>query len=144
MFMEQNYKNHVRYVPVFHFFVLPMLLINFVWSVRVAKHDFSADTVIASLTALALILAALYGRMFALAVQNRVIRLEMRLRLQELLPADLRGRILEFRPGQLVALRFASDAELPGLARKVLDEKLIDQKAIKLLIRDWQPDFLRA
>jgi uncharacterized membrane protein YciS (DUF1049 family) len=144
MFMEQNYKNHVRYVPVFHFFVLPMLLINFVWSVRVAKHDFSADTVIASLTALALILAALYGRMFALAVQNRVIRLEMRLRLQELLPADLRGRIVEFRPGQLVALRFASDAELPGLARKVLDEKLIDQKAIKQLIRDWQPDFLRA
>jgi Family of unknown function (DUF6526) len=142
--MEQNYKNHVRYVPVFHFFVLPMLLINFVWSVRVAKHDFSADTVIASLTALALILAALYGRMFALAVQNRVIRLEMRLRLQELLPADLRGRILEFRPGQLVALRFASDAELPGLARKVLDEKLIDQKAIKQLIRDWQPDLLRA
>ena len=142
--MEQNYKNHVRYVPVFHFFVLPMLLINFVWSVRVAKHDFSADTVIASLTALALILAALYGRMFALAVQNRVIRLEMRLRLQELLPADLRGRILEFRPGQLVALRFASDAELPELARKVLDEKLIDQKAIKLMIRDWQGDFLRA
>ena len=142
--MEQNYKNHVRYVPVFHFFVLPMLLINFVWSVRVAKHDFSADTVIASLTALALILAALYGRMFALAVQNRVIRLEMRLRLQELLPADLRGRIVEFRPGQLVALRFASDAELPGLARKVLDEKLVDQKAIKQLIRDWQPDLLRA
>src|SRR5580658_1645154 len=142
MFMEQNYKNHVRYVPVFHFFVLPMLLINFVWSVRVAKHDFSADTVIASLTALALILAALYGRMFALAVQNRVIRLEMRLRLQELLPADLRGRIVDFRPGQLVALRFASDAELPGLARKVLDERLIDQKAIKQLIRDWQPDFL--
>jgi Family of unknown function (DUF6526) len=144
MSMEQNYKNHVRYVPVFHFFVLPMLLINFVWSARVAKHDFSADTVVASLTALALILAALYGRMFALAVQNRVIRLEMRLRLQELLPADLRGRILEFRPGQLVALRFASDAELPGLARKVLDERLIDQKAIKQLIRDWQPDFLRA
>jgi len=79
-----------------------------------------------------------------LTVQNRVIRLEMQLRMQAVLPADLRGRILEFRPGQLVALRFASDAELPELARKVLDEKLTDQKAIKQLIRDWQGDFLRA
>jgi hypothetical protein len=68
----------------------------------------------------------------------------MRLRMMELLPADLKARFGEFRPGQLVALRFASDAELPGLARKVLDEKLVDQKAIKLLIRDWQGDFLRA
>ena len=64
--------------------------------------------------------------------------------MQEILPADLKARILEFQPGQLVALRFASDAELPELARKVLDEKLTDQKAIKLMVRDWQGDFLRA
>jgi|SRR5580698_3619829 hypothetical protein len=144
MLMEQNYKNHVRYVPVFHFFVLPVLAANFVWSVHFVRQDFSATTVIGSLTALALVLGALFGRMFALTVQNRVIRLEMRLRMMELLPADLKARFGEFRPGQLVALRFASDAELPGLARKVLDEKLVDQKAIKLLIRDWQGDFLRA
>jgi hypothetical protein len=142
--MEQNYKNHVRLVPLFHYFVLPVLFVNFVSSVLVVKHAFSAPTVIASLTALALILVAFFGRVFALTVQTRLIRLEMRLRMQEILPADLRSRILEFRPGQLVALRFASDAELPGLARKVLDENLIDQKAIKQLIRDWQGDFLRA
>jgi len=142
--MEQNYKNHVRMVPMFHYFVLPVLLINFVWSVIVARHDFSADTVIASVTALALILLALSARTFALTVQTRLIRLEMRLRMQQVLPADLRARILEFQPGQLVALRFASDAELPELARKVLDEKLTDQKAIKLMIRDWQGDLLRA
>jgi Family of unknown function (DUF6526) len=144
MLMEQNYKNHVRLVPVFHYFVLPVLLINFAWSVRVARHDFSADTVIASVTALALILLAFSARTFALTVQTRLIRLEMRLRMQQVLPADLRARILEFQPGQLVALRFASDAELPDLARKVLDEELTDQKAIKLMIRDWQGDFLRA
>ena len=142
--MEQNYKNHVRYVPLFHFFVLPVLLVNFVQSLIVARHDFSADTVIASVTALALILLAFSARTFALTVQTRLIRLEMRLRMQQVLPADLRARILEFQPGQLVALRFASDAELPELARKVLDEKLTDQKAIKLMIRDWQGDFLRA
>ncbi len=142
--MEQNYKNHVRYVPLFHFFVLPVLAANFVWSVHLARLDFSATTVIGSLTALALVLGALFGRIFAVTVQNRVIRLEMRLRMTELLPADLKARFAEFRPGQLVALRFASDAELPALARKVLDEKLVDQKTIKLLIRDWQGDFLRA
>jgi hypothetical protein len=144
MLMEQNYKNHVRLVPIFHYFVLPVLLINFVWSVRVAEHDFSADTVIAAVTALALILLAFSARRFALTVQTRLIRLEMKLRMQQVLPADLRARVLEFQPGQLVALRFASDAELPELARKVLDEKLTDQKAIKLMIRDWQGDFLRA
>jgi len=87
---------------------------------------------------------ALFARMFALTVQDRVIRLEMRLRMQQVLPQDLRGRIPEFTVGQLVSLRFASDAELTALARKVLDEKLTDRKTIKKLIRDWQPDLLRA
>ena len=77
-------------------------------------------------------------------MQDRVIRLEMRLRMQQLLPADLRPRIPEFSVGQLVALRFASDQELPELARKVLDEKIEDRKAIKKLVKNWQPDFLRA
>ena len=142
--MEQNLKNHVRVVPVFHFFVLPMLMVNFVWAAIRAAHFFNAGTVIYALTAAALLLAALYGRMFALTVQNRVIRLEMRLRMQQLLPADLQPRINQFTLAQLIALRFASDAELPQLARKVLDENLTNQKQIKLLVRDWQGDFLRA
>jgi hypothetical protein len=77
-------------------------------------------------------------------VQDRVIRLEMRLRLQQVLPANLRERIPEFTVSQLVALRFASDDELPGLARKVLEEKLTDRKAIKRLVQNWQADLLRA
>jgi hypothetical protein len=77
-------------------------------------------------------------------VQDRVIRLEMLLRMQQMLPVDLRPRIGEFTVGQLVALRFASDAELPDLARKVLQDKVTDRKAIKQLVRDWQPDHLRA
>jgi Family of unknown function (DUF6526) len=82
--------------------------------------------------------------MATLVVQNRLIRLEERLRLQRLLPADLQPRIAEFTVAQLVSLRFASDAELPALARKVLDEKLDDRRAIKQLVKNWKPDYLRA
>lgn len=85
-----------------------------------------------------------YARLFALAVQNRVIRLEEQIRFQRLLPADLVARMSEFRTAQYIALRFASDAELPDLARTVLDQQLTDKKAIKRMIRDWRPDYLRA
>jgi hypothetical protein len=92
----------------------------------------------------ALIALFVNGRNSTLAVQNRLIRLEMRLRLAGLLPADLQPRISEFTVDQLIALRFASDAELPALARKVLDEKMNDRKVIKQLVKDWQADWLRA
>jgi len=142
--MTQNLENHVKFVPAFHFFVLPFFLFNLVWSIVRAVRFFSAESVIFALLALALVLLALYARMFALAVQDRVIRLEMRLRLQQLLPQELRPRIPDFTIDQLVALRFASDAELPSLARKVLDEKLAERKAIKKLIQNWKPDYQRA
>ena len=142
---EQNFENHVRVVPPFHFFVLPVLALNFVWSiVRVVKAGFSFDGVVWILTALALVLAALFGRMFALSVQNRVIRLEERLRMERLLPADLKTRIGEFSCGQLIALRYASDSELPELARKVLTERVQDGKAIKKMVKNWRADELRA
>jgi hypothetical protein len=96
------------------------------------------------LLAAALLLGFFYARIFALRVQDRIIRLEEQLRCQRLLPADLQPRIAEFAAGQLIALRFASDAELPALARKVLDEKLTERKAIKQLIKNWKPDYLRA
>lgn len=144
MSQTQNFENHTKFVPAFHFVVLPILLFNFIWSVERAIHNFSFGTAVSSLVAFALLLFAFTARMFALTVQDRVIRLEMRLRMQQVLPSDLRGKIPEFTLSQLVALRFAGDAELPELARKVLDEKLTDRKVIKKLIRDWQPDLLRA
>jgi hypothetical protein len=66
------------------------------------------------------------------------------LRYERVLPADLKPRIGEFTVAQLVALRFASDAELPALARKVLDEKMSERKAIKQMVKTWKPDYLRA
>ena len=142
--MAQNFQNHAKYVPVFHFFVLPVMLFNFVWAiVRVVRAP-SGGSVEAMVVALALVLLALYARMFALAVQDRVIRLEMQLRMQGVLPANLRPRIPEFTVNQLVALRFASDAELPGLAGKVLGENINERKAIKRMIQNWQADDVRA
>jgi hypothetical protein len=142
--MAQNFQNHAKYVPVFHLFVLPVLLFNFVWAiVRVVRAP-SGGPVEALVVALALLLLALYARMFALAVQDRVIRLEMQLRMQGVLPANLRPRIPEFTLNQLVALRFASDAELPALAGKVLGESLNDRKTIKRMIQNWRADDLRA
>jgi hypothetical protein len=96
------------------------------------------------LTAAALLVLAFYARIFALTVQDRVIRLEERLRFERLLPEDLKARIPEFTRGQFVALRFASDAELPALARKVLSDNLTDGKAIKQLVQSWRADHLRA
>lgn len=140
----QNFENHARFYPLFHYFVAPVLLLNVVWSIVRVIRDVSFATAGALLVALALFGLAFTARIMALTVQNRVVRLEMRLRMRELLPPELRTRIPEFTVDQLIALRFAGDAELPGLAQKVLDEKLTNQKAIKKLVRDWQPDLIRA
>jgi hypothetical protein len=142
--MTQNFENHAKCVPAFHVVVLGIFTINLGWSVYRVAHAFSTESVLSLLLAIAFILLALYSRMFALTAQDRVIRLEMRLRLLQILPAELRPRVPDFSVNQLVALRFASDAELPALAKKVLDEKLNDRKAIKKMIREWEPDFLRA
>jgi hypothetical protein len=140
----QNFQNHARLVPAFHFFVLPVLLVNLVNSFVALRHGISYRSIFEILLAFALLTLALTARVFALTVQDRVIRLEMRLRLAQLLPMDLQGKINEFTAGQLVGLRFASDAELPDLARRVIDEKLTDRTAIKKLVKNWKADYLRA
>jgi hypothetical protein len=142
---EQNFENHGKIVPVFHFFAIPVFLINFFWSLyRLRQLEFSFAGIFGVILAAALVVMVFEARLFALAVQDRVIRLEERLRYAQVLPADLQARCGEFSIGQIVAMRFASDAELPALARKVLDEKLTERKAIKQLIKSWKPDYQRA
>jgi hypothetical protein len=121
-----------------------ILLLNLGWSLFRLFQAFSVETVVGVLLAFGLILLFFFARVFALRVQDRVICLEMRLRMERLLPPDMQPRILEFTPGQLIALRFAGDGELPDLARRVLVEKIEDRTAIKKLIRQWKPDNLRA
>lgn len=142
---EQNRSNHTRFFPPFHFFVMPMLLINLVSHIyRVVREGFSIGGFAGILLALAFVVGFLSCRLFSLAVQDRVIRIEEQLRYMRLLPADLQSRVGELSIGQIVSLRFASDAELPALARKVLDDKIRNRKAIKQMIQTWRPDHLRA
>ena len=123
---------------------LSLALLNAIWTAYRAVTRSGADSAMAFLAAVALLLVGWYARQFAVTVQDRVIRLEEQLRLARLLPPDLRTRVGEFTHGQLIALRFASDAELPSLAQRVLAEKITDRAAIKAIIRDWKPDHLRA
>jgi uncharacterized membrane protein YciS (DUF1049 family) len=140
----QNFGNHARLVPAFHFVAFPILAVNLLYSLYRAATGFSWDTLLAALVALALIIIMLCARLFALWAQDRVIRLEMRLKMSALLPDDLKSRIGELSTESLVALRFAGDAELPGLVRQVLDGSLKAQKEIKQAITDWQADHQRV
>lgn len=141
---KQSFEHHVRLVPPFHFGVLPILLINLLWSLYQLYKVPSWPTVLATLMALAFLGMAIYGRNFVLAVQDRLIRLEMRLRLEKLLAADLQARIPGLTVEQLVGLRFAGDEELPALVREVIEKNITDRKEIKRRIKDWQADYQRA
>ena len=140
----QSYKTHRRLVPAFHIGVLLSLLANFVWSVYQLSHGITGSAVMGLILSVALITMAVSLRSQILRVQDRLIRLEMRLRLRENLPADLAGRAAHLPVRQLVALRFASDDELPSLVRDVVDGKVATPNDIKQKIQQWQADHLRA
>ena len=139
----QSFDNHARLIPTYHFLTFGLAVINLLWNLYRSVVDFSVAQVMSLAVAIVLLMLFFFARIFALTVQDRVIRLEMRLRLAALTP-ELMPRLGEFTMNQLCSLRFAGDAELPVLAQRVLAEKLDDRKAIKRLIRDWQADHLRV
>jgi len=141
---EQSYKNHVRFLPPFHFFVIPVLLLNFLNEARHLYLGPSRHTIWAVVVAAALLTLGFLARIQALSVQDRVIRLEERLRMRQLLPADMQPQIDALSARQMVALRFASDAELADLVREVTAGKLTTSKDIKQRVKNWRPDWLRA
>jgi hypothetical protein len=144
MAQPQNYRNHARIVPAYHVGVFVPFFANFIWASYRVVQAFNGDTLMAFLVSIALLLLFFSVRVQVLTVQDRVIRTEMRLRLRGLLPKDLHSHIDELSHKQLVALRFASDAELPALVREVLAGTLQTQKDIKSRVREWQADHLRA
>jgi hypothetical protein len=144
MEQAQNYKNHTRIVPMFHIGVLGIFVVNVLWAAYRLSGGPVGQAVMDLLLAIGLLLLAVLVRSMILRVQDRLIRLEMRLRLREVLSADLHGKLPALTPRQLIALRFASDAELPALVREVLAGTLATSKDIKLRIKDWQADYLRA
>jgi uncharacterized membrane protein YciS (DUF1049 family) len=143
MAAQQSFENHAKVVPAYHYFTFGLIAANLVYRLSIVATAFSLDAVMSLLLAVGVMMAAFWSRVFALRVQDRVIRLEMRLRLLKVAPA-VAPRLGEFTINQLCSLRFASDAELPALAERVLAERLDDRKAIKRMIKDWEADLLRA
>lgn len=144
MATEQDFKHHVRFLPPYHFVVGPILLVNLGYHAWMLTKAQDWPSILRALVALALVMLFLFARFMVIRVQDRVIRLEERLRMERLLPADLKGQIDRFSVDQLVSLRFASDAELPTLARTVLDKGMTDRTEIKKMITNWRADYFRA
>lgn len=138
----QTYANHVKYDPPFHFFLLPVAVINIINSIVHVVRFPSIGAGWYVVLSLAFLVALGRMRAYGAGVQDRVIRLEERLRLAQVLAEPLRSRIGELTDKQLVGLRFASDGELPGLVQRALDEKL-SLSDIKKSVSNWRPDYSR-
>jgi len=139
----QSYANHAKVVPAYHYFTFALVAVYWSYRLYLLVTAPSLANGMGIVAATAILMIFFWARLFALRVQDRVIRLEMHLRVASLAP-DLGPRFGEFTLNQLCAMRFASDAELPELARKVLSDKLDDRTAIKKMVREWQADHARA
>ena len=139
----QSFEKHTRWDPLFHFFLTPVAVLTLLWLIYHAYKNFNDWTAWQVIVAVAAIVAIFKIRLYSLKVQDRVIRLEERLRLATLVTPEFRPRISELSERQLVALRFCCDEELPALAARALSEKL-DGKAIKSQIKTWRADEFRV
>jgi hypothetical protein len=139
----QSFESHTKWDPWFHFFLAPLALIFFFASVYELWKNPSWTTGAHVLMAVWAIVFVFKMRIYSLKVQDRVIRLEERLRMERLLTESMKARIPELTERQLIALRFASDGELAGIVEKTLSQKL-DPKQIKQAIQSWRPDFWRV
>jgi hypothetical protein len=140
----QSYANHRRVFPLYHLFALPVLLAHVGVTLVGAVRQPSAWTLWMFVVALGLVAATVANRASTLIVQNRVIGLEMRLRLATVLPVELCQRIPELDIKQLVGLRYAGDSELPGLVERCLRGELPTADAVKRAVQHWRPDYVRA
>ncbi len=146
----QTFASHTRFDPLFHFFLLPVFGLGVILSVvhffaHLSHSDFRDNfhAFLLILLASALLVAVFKIRLYAVKVQDRVIRLEERLRLAQILSEPLRSRIPELTEDQLCGLRFASDGEVSKLVERTLNEKL-SRKQIKQAVQSWRPDYLRV
>jgi hypothetical protein len=140
----QTYENHVRYHAPFHFVMMPLAMLNLIWSLVALYREPGLAELKDLLIAFLLVLIGFLTRISALKAQDRVIRLEEQLRYQRVLPPDLAQRAEALKTGQMIALRFASDAELPNLVQQTLNGKFAKPKDIKQAIQQWRGDYLRV
>jgi uncharacterized membrane protein YraQ (UPF0718 family) len=141
--VPQTLANHVRFDPAYHAFLVPVIGINVFVAIWNVFRNPSLGAAWFVILAIAAVVALLKLRLYPLKAQDRIIRLEEQLRLFQLLPQGLRGRCAELSEAQLVALRFASDADVPVLVEKVLASKM-PPRDIKRAIGNWRPDYFRV
>ena len=139
----QNYENHAKFIPVFHYIALPLLLVNFFGALFRVTQETSFYTLNGVGLAISLIVVAVFTRLFALKAQDRVIRLEEQIRMQTFLPDALKAQVGRLTMGQIVALRFASDEELVDLTQDALDQNT-SPNALKQAVKNWRPDYDRV
>ncbi|MDX1647640.1 MAG: DUF6526 family protein [Longimicrobiales bacterium] len=140
---EQSFENHAKMVPLYHYWATGLLVVPTLYFAYQTVTSFSVEHLMTLLFAIGVLLAGFFTRVFPLGVQDRLIRLEERLRMERLLPEELKRRIEEISTEHLVGLRFASDEELADLVRRVLDGELRDRKEVKASIRSWRADYQR-
>jgi len=142
--VPQSYENHTRWHAPFHFFLAPVLLTNVVIAVVQLVRDPGLDRGWWLVVSIALVVLGALARINPLKAQDRIIRLEESLRYYQLLPEDLAQRAASLTTAQTIALRFASDEELEGLVREVLEGRLTKPDEIKRAVKNWRADTLRV
>lgn len=141
---QQSFGNHVRYFPLFHFVLFPLLTLNLIYQLVRLYQEPSVDRAVFTVLSLVFIGMILAARAQSVKVQDRVIRLEETLRYKELLPAELASRASKLSLGQVIALRFAADEELSDLLRRASDNEFATPKEIKQAVKNWRADYHRA
>ena len=141
---SQNYKNHTRWRPPYHFFLVPLMLINLIYTAVRVFQDPSWDRGMFLLLAFGLVTLTVLSRTQTLTVQDRLIQLEERVRYKAILSSELARRALSLKMSQVIGLRFAGDEELPDLIERALNGEFEKQKDIKTAVINWRGDFLRV
>ena len=139
----QDFDHHAKMVPMYHYGAFGLVVVPLFYFAAITITGFSLERLMMTALAMGVILTGFFARIFPLGVQDRVIRIEERARLEGLLPEDLKGRIGEITTTQLVGLRFASDEEVAELTRRVLNGEFADRKSIKQAIQNWRADHQR-
>ena len=143
MSKPQSAESHAKMVPMFHYVALPLVFIPTLYFLYRIVVDFSVEAAVMGAFGVGVLFATLFGRLFALGVQDRVIRLEERMRLARTLPAEMQGQIDSISTSDLIGLRFAPDDELEDLVRRIQAGELSDRKAIKMAVKHWRADHQR-
>lgn len=143
MSKPQSAESHAKMVPAYHYVAFSFLFVPTVYFAAQAVRNFSVAALMTVVFSAGVILATLYARVFPLGVQDRVIRLEERLRLHRVLPAEMHDRIESIPTSLLIGLRFAPDDELEGLVSGIYAGELTDRKAVKASVKTWRPDYQR-